>query len=140
VFVCTGNICRSAMAEAMARSRTGPESGVNFGSAGLYSLDGAPAASNAIEAAAEIGVDVTPHRARGLSRKVAESADAIYVMTASHRVALLAMEPALGGKVELLDPGGEDIGDPYGRDLEAYRRARDQIVKALDARLEDWKS
>jgi len=126
------------MAEAIARSRAQGDSGPTFDSAGLYSLIGAPAQPNAIEAASEIGVDLTPHRARSITREMAEGADAIYVMTSSHRDALLAMEPDLAEKVELLDPDGRDIADPYGRDIEAYRRARDQIVEAIESRLGAW--
>ena len=126
------------MAEAIARDRAEERSGVVFSSAGLYSLDGAPAAPNAIEAVSELGIDVREHRARAITRKIAEEADVIYVMTSAHCDALLAMEPELGGKVELLDPHEEDIADPYGGDLDAYWMARDHIVEAIEARLEDW--
>jgi protein-tyrosine-phosphatase len=126
------------MAEGIARSRAAGASEVSFTSAGLYALDGAPAAPNAVEAAGEIGVDVGSHRARSITRAIAERADVIYVMASSHRDALLTMEPALGDKVELLDPEGQDIADPYGSDIEAYRRARDHIVRAVESRMEAW--
>ena len=126
------------MAEAIARDRVGEGAAVEFSSAGLYSLDGAPASPNAIAAAAEIGVDAADHRARPITRKMAEGADVIYVMTSAHRDALLAMEPELEETVELLDPDGRDITDPYGSDLDTYRAARDHIVEAIEARLEDW--
>jgi protein-tyrosine-phosphatase len=138
LFVCTGNMCRSALAEGIARARMGPERGVAFESAGFYALDDAPASPHAVEAAAEVGVNLRAHRARTLSRELAHEVDLIYVMTSSQvdsrRLADLRGE----GKVHLLDPGGEDVADPYGGDLSTYRQARDHISVAVQARLEEW--
>lgn len=136
--MCTGNTCRSALAEAIARARLGPGSGVAVESGGLYALDEAPATPHSIAAAAEVGADLSAHRARSVTRAMVEQADRIYVMTRSQADALAHMGADLGGKVELLDPAGQDIADPYGGDLDAYRHARDRIEAAIAARLRDW--
>jgi protein-tyrosine-phosphatase len=139
LFVCTGNTCRSVLAEGIARARLGPESGVAFESAGLDALEGAPAAPHALVVVAEMGVDLGAHRARSITRAMAEAADRIYVMTHSQGEALAHLGADLGDRVQLLDPAGEDIADPYGGDLDAYRTARDQIRTAVEARLKQWR-
>ena len=138
LFVCTGNTCRSALAEGIARARLGPESGVAFESAGLYALDRAPATPNALAVAAEAGVDLAAHRARPVTREMVEGADRIYVMTRSQAEALACMGSPGGNRAALLDPAGEDIPDPYGQDLDAYRGARDRITAAVEARATEW--
>ena len=138
LFLCTGNTCRSALAEAIARVRLGPGAGLAFASAGLYALDEAPATPHAIEVAAEAGADLSAHRARSVTRAMVEEAEVIYVMTRSQAEALGRMGADLGAKVALLDPAGEDIADPYGGDLAAYREARDRIAAAVAARSGEW--
>ena len=140
LFVCTGNTCRSALAEGIARARLGPESGVASESAGLYALDGAPATPHAQAAAAEAGVDLSAHRARSITRDIVEAADRIYVMTRLQAEALGRVLGEAGRRVSLLDPAGGDIPDPYGGDLDAYRAARDRIIDAVAGRLEEWQS
>jgi len=125
------------MAEAIARTRRA-ESGVSFESAGLYALEGAPASEYATAAVAEVGADASAHTARPITREMAESADHIYVMTSAHREALLHMGADLENKVDLLDPAGKDIPDPFGEDLDVYRKVRDRIERAIEVRATEW--
>ena len=140
LFVCTGNTCRSALAEGLARARLGPEAGVTFESAGLYALNGAPATPHALVVAAEEGVDLGAHRARPITVEMVEGADRVYVMTRAQQDGLARMGAGVRDRVALLDPSGDDIPDPYGGDLDAYHRARDRIAAAVEARLDEWRA
>ncbi len=134
LFVCTGNICRSPMAEAVARSLTGSD--VEVASAGIHGLEDSPASGHAVTALAEVGIDGSSHRARRLSPGLMAAADRIYVMTEEQRRLLRAWPGPVAP--ELLDPEGNDIDDPYGMDLEDYREALRRITAAVESRVADW--
>ena len=138
LFVCTGNTCRSPMAEAVARRRAG-DAAVEFGSAGLHATEGMPASVPATAAAAEIGLDLSRHAASRFTLRGGSAADRIYVMTEAQRRALLQMDPGLRPKVDLLDPDGRDVPDPHGFDIGTYRAARDHIAGAVARRIEEWR-
>lgn len=138
VFVCTGNICRSPMAEGIAAARLDPGHRVEFASVGTHAVVGAPATRHAITAAEEVGADISYHRGRDVYAGLLTRADRIYVMTRGHQRRITTAFPGVAEKVELLDPEGTDIADPYGMDLPDYREARDRIVAAVEARLPDW--
>jgi protein-tyrosine-phosphatase len=91
---------------------------------------GTPSTGDAIRAAAELGADLTAHRARPASDDLLRRADRIFAMDRTH-VAELAER---GFDAELLDPDGGEIDDPYGRGIEAYRTAYRAISAALDHR------
>jgi len=135
LFVCTGNLCRSPMAEAIAAERCGSDTA--FESAGVRAVVGAPVTPTAATALREIGVALAGHRARQLDRGMAEAADRIYVMTAGHRAAVLEIAPGMKDRVLLLRPDGGDIDDPFGCTLDVYRASRDEILAAIEARGED---
>lgn len=138
VFVCSGNICRSPLAEALARSmlaeRDIPAVVI---SAGTLGIQGRPAAANSIAAAAEIGVDLEGHRSQGVSMPLMRMADRIVVMAPRHEAELTRQEPALAAKIvrlwEYLDEELDHIPDPVGQDLETFRLMRDRVQEALES-------
>ena len=129
LFVCSGNTCRSPMAQALARRLLADSPGARAGvvevsSAGVMAGLGGPSA-NAIAAMAELGIDISGHRAKNLSLEDVLSADLVLTMTGHHKEAVLASAPGAGGKVFTLgEYAGEDMNveDPYLRPLDVYRR------------------
>ena len=101
--------------------------------AGLYAPDGAPASAHAVEVCEEIGLDLSRHRAHTLSREEVDAANLCFVMTPSHGFVLRRA----GVPEEKIRVANPEIPDPYGGDLEAYRRCRDALKTALEALLEE---
>jgi len=139
IFVCSGNICRSPMAERIfaARLKARDLSGVAL-SMGTLMLQGRHASRNGVEALAEIDVSLAGHVSQGLSLGLLQRASAILVMEPQHRDALLRLDRALAPRVAFLgvwDPEGpsETIDDPIGQDIDAYRACRDRLVRCIDA-------
>jgi protein-tyrosine-phosphatase len=113
LFVCTGNICRSPFAEAVAR-----DEGLEVESAGLQAFPGGGPTNDAIAVAREFGYDLSSHRARPVTAEMLDRADVVVGMTAAH-------VKALGGSARLL--GEADLDDPIGRGRDVYRRVYAQI-------------
>ncbi|MFA6173222.1 MAG: low molecular weight protein arginine phosphatase [Kiritimatiellales bacterium] len=136
IFVCTGNTCRSPMAEGLLRSLLGPNCGWEVSSAGVHASNGLPASTGAVTALRDQGLDISAHRSRRLTPSLVRGADLIVTMTGGHRDAVLAIDPQSGGKVFLLKSFGiaqcaADIYDPVGEAPDVYRRVRDEIDAAL---------
>ena len=136
LFVCTGNTCRSPLAEAMARQLlTGRGLDISVASAGTNAWQDAPASDGSILVGLERQLDLSAHRARAITREMVSDATLILAMGAHH----LAQVTALGGegKVALVadyaahGATGRGIHDPFGGGLDAYRRMADELDAEL---------
>jgi protein-tyrosine phosphatase len=145
VFVCTGNTCRSPLAEALCKARLAerlgctaaelPARGFHVLSAGLAAAPGGPAAEEAVAVAQTYGGDLTAHRSRPLTAELAAQADYLVAMTRDHLHALATRFPRLGVRPRLLDPAGDDLDDPVGCARPVYEDCARRIWSFLDALL-----
>lgn len=127
IFVCAGNTCRSPMAEGLFKKFLADNGigGIDVKSAGAAAYAGGAPSKNAVAAAAEAGADISSHRSAPLTRGDMESADLIVAMSNNIGRALTGVGLD-EGKLLILD-----VADPYGGDLDTYRRCRDEISAAL---------
>lgn len=137
LFVCTGNTCRSPMAERLMAERCKNLPGWTCASAGVFASAGAPASALAVEVLREKKIDISDHRARPLSPAMVKQAYAVVTMTHAHRDLVLQMDPSAAEKTRALHSYGSekpkaDVMDPFSGNIDTYRIARDDIDAALN--------
>jgi glycine hydroxymethyltransferase len=139
LFVCTGNICRSPMAEGLFRAAVRGR-GYDFRviSAGVGAVDGQPPSAHAVRALKELNIDISRQRSRMLTSEIVNQADYIFGMTHGHVDAVTLLYPQAAEKTfllrefdETLDVFEKDISDPIGGSYEIYTACRDQIEQGI---------
>ena len=144
LFVCTGNICRSPLAEALLLREVTARSldGMKVSSAGTGAWDGAPASEGAYLVGLEHDLDLSAHRARLLTRDMVRQAHLIFTMSRHHRARVQELDPEarvvlLGEYAGRSGPEAE-VSDPFGGDLDVYRLTfaeLDELVRVAAGRL-----
>jgi RpiB/LacA/LacB family sugar-phosphate isomerase len=138
LFVCTGNICRSPMAEGLFRHLAKGRGEYEACSAGVGALPGQSPSVHAVRALQEKNIDISRQRSRSLSPELITRADYIFGMTHGHVEAIILMYPEAAEKTfvlrefdDSLDAFDKDISDPIGSSLEVYRQCRDEIEQGI---------
>ncbi|WCJ60866.1 ribose 5-phosphate isomerase B [Fontisphaera persica] len=147
LFVCTGNICRSPMAEGLLRYLTRERGGYRAMSCGLGTLEGQPPSAHAVRAMADLGIDISHQRSQPISAALVDQADVIVGMTRSHVEQVLLLYPQAAEKTFLLREFDDslpnhqkDIADPIGMPYEVYVECRRQIEQGIRAMLNFFES
>ena len=142
VFVCTGNTCRSPMAEQLMRQRLASKKkcrpdeledhGVVIRSAGLAAATGSPAAAEAVTVMKDHGLDLGKHEAQPLTEQLVRYADVIITMTRGHMQSIVDRWPQAAERARMLLSDENDVPDPIGRPLDAYRQCAEQMKRGID--------
>jgi protein-tyrosine-phosphatase len=143
LFVCTGNTCRSPMAEGMFAEiikSKGMETGAfSIMSAGLMTIDGLEASKHAVAVLLDKGIDISGYQSKRLTGNMIEEADLILTMTLAHKIDVIHMSEKAKGKTYTLkeyanpEDNNMDITDPFGMDIDTYRQCAEEIFIALES-------
>ncbi len=134
LFVCTGNLHRSPMAEYLFKARVDPAAGWQIASAGTYTRDGLPTTSEVVAVLAAWGIDPSGHRSQEVTRALLERYNLILCLARNHKEALRSEFPDLAGRIYLLsEMAGRqaDVEDPIGGPLEEFEAVAAEIDKYL---------
>jgi len=138
LFVCTGNTCRSPMAEAMLKNKAGK--GIYVKSAGVFASNGSDASPQTKQVLAEKGI-ISNHKSSSVTQELIDWATYILTMTSSHKHAVLSSFPNITDKVytlkEFVAESGmnSDISDPFGGSIDIYRETYEELEPLIDALL-----
>ena len=145
LFVCTGNTCRSSMAEGILKFllKENNIENINVSSAGLSAFEGQRANEKAIDVLKNKGIDIKNHRSRQLTEEIIKTSDLILTMTDSHKKLITNILPEYLHKIYTLkeyalkvnnesrDNANLDIDDPYGMDMKTYEETSNEITEQL---------
>ena len=135
-MVCTGNICRSPIAQYLLQMRT-KKHPTKVESAGLRALEGHPADSQAVMLMKQRGVDISTHRGRQLTNNMLREAELVLVMETAQRLALEYKAPWARGKIYTLGHWEEfEVPDPYGKPLAIF----ESVTELIDRGVAQWAS
>ncbi len=147
LFICTGNTCRSPLAEGIFRRMLSKrlkcteeelfDKGYVVASAGLSAAPGHPAAAESVTVAGRMGVDLRSHESQPVSDRLLDQADHVFTMTRGHRQAILNARPDLADRVQMLSRQGADVSDPIGGGLGDYERCSQEIERHIRALIDE---
>jgi protein-tyrosine-phosphatase len=144
LVLCTGNICRSPMAEGLLKhalsAQSGPLQSLRVISAGVATRPGEPVSENSVIALKKAGIDISGQRSRPVTQEMLDQALAVFGMTESHRSIIQYKATPVPRHLYLFreflaPPAEKEIGDPYGGPLKLYEAARDEMVEAIPSLL-----